>query len=91
MLNYKQIKLLVDSYHDRYKKHPNLEVIISGYPEAMVCKYKLDADYLKDKFNNLFKIKIRDNYMYIYNYKKINLKEDYYKIGINSIRINNEI
>ena len=57
----------------------------------MVCKYKLDADYLKDKFNNLFKIKIRDNYMYIYNYKKINLKEDYYKIGINSIRINNEI
>ena len=90
-LNYNQIKNLVDSYHKRYNAHPNLEIIVNGYPEAMVCKYKLDADYLKDRFNNLFKIKIRDNYMYIYNYKKINLKEDYYKIGINSIRINNEI
>ena len=57
----------------------------------MVCKYKLNADYLRDRFNNKFKIKIRDNYMYIYNYKKIDLKEDYYNIGVNSIRINNEI
>ena len=90
-LDYNQVKGIVDAYHKRYNKHPNLEVIIKGYPEAMVCKYKLDADYLKDRFNNKFKIKIRDNYMYIYNYKKIDLKEDFYKIGINSIRENKEI
>ena len=90
-LNYNQVKDLIDAYHKRYNKHPNLEVIVKGIPEAMVCKYKLNADYLRDRFNNKFKIKIRDNYMYIYNYKEINLKEDYYKIGVNSIRINNEI
>ena len=90
-LSYNQIKYIVDAYHKRYNKHPNLEVIIKGYPEAMVCKYRLNADYLKDRFNNKFKIKIRDNYMYIYNYKKIDLKEDYYKIGINSLRENREI
>ena len=90
-LSYNQVKDLIDAYHKRYNKHPNLEVIIKGYPEAMVCKYKLNADYLRDRFNNKFKIKIRDNYMYIYNYKKIDLKEDYYNIGVNSIRINNEI
>ena len=90
-LSYNQIKDLINAYHKRYNKHPNLEVIIEGYPEAMVCKYKLNADYLRDRFNNKFKIKIRDNYMYIYNYKKIDLKEDYYSIGVNSIRINNEI
>ena len=90
-LNYNQIKDLIDAYHKRYNKHPNLEVIVKGTPEAMVCKYKLSGDYIKDRFNNLFKIKIRDDYMYIYNYKEINLKDDYYKIGVNSIRINNEI
>ena len=57
----------------------------------MVCKYKIYGDYLKDRFKNLFKIKIRDNYMYIYNYKKINLTDDFYKIGINSIRYNKEL
>ena len=90
-LNTKQIKDIVDSYHKRYNKHPNLEVIVSGYPEVMVCKYKIDGDYLKDRFNNLFRIKIIDDYMYIYHYKKINIKEDLYKIGINYIRDNKEL
>lgn len=90
-LNTKQIKDIVDNYHKRYHKHPNLEVIVSGYPEVMVCKYKIDGDYLKDRFNNLFKIKIRDDYMYIYHYKEINIKDDLYKIGINYIRDNKEI
>lgn len=90
-LDYNQIKDIVDSYHKRYNKHPNLEVIVSGYEEAMVSKYKLDGDYLKDRFNNLFKIKIRDNYMYIYNYKKRDLKYDFYKIGVNWIRENREL
>ena len=90
-LSYNQIRDLIDCYHKRYNKHPNLEVIVYGYPEAMVCKYKIYGDYLKDRFKNLFKIKIRDNYMYIYNYKKINLTDDFYKIGINSIRYNKEL
>ena len=82
-LNTSQIKDIVDSYHKRYKKHPNLEVVVCSYPEVMVCKYKLNGDYLKDRFNNLFRIKIIDDYMYIYHYKKINIKEDLYKLGIN--------
>ena len=90
-LDYNKIKDIVDNYHKRYNKHPNLEVIVSGYPEVMVSKYKLDGDYLKDRFNNLFRIKVIDDYMYIYHYKKINLKDDYYKIGINWIRENREL
>lgn len=90
-LDYNQIKDIVDNYHKRYHKHPNLEVIVYAYEEAMVSKYKLDGDYLKDRFNNLFKIKIRDNYMYIYNYKKRNLTADFYKLGINWIRYNKEL
>lgn len=90
-LDYNKIKDIVDNYHKRYNKHPNLEVIVSGYPEVMVSRYKLDGDYLKDRFNNLFRIKVIDDYMYIYHYKKINLKDDYYKIGINWIRENREL
>lgn len=90
-LDYNKIKDIIDSYHKRYNKHPNLEVIVSGYPEVMVSKYKLDGEYLKDRFNNLFRVKVIDDYMYIYHYKKINLKEDYYKIGINWIRESREL
>ena len=90
-LDYIKIKDIIDNYHKRYNKHPNLEVIVSGYEEAMVSKYKLDGDYLKDRFNNLFKIKIRDNYMYIYNYKKRYMNYDFYKLGINWIRENREL
>ena len=90
-LDYNKTKDIIDSYHKRYNKHPNLEVIVSGYPEVMVSKYKLDGDYLKDRFNNLFRVKVIDDYMYIYHYKKINLKEDYYKIGINWIRESREL
>ena len=90
-LNYNEIKEIIDNYHKRYHKHPNLEVIISGYEEAMVCKYMLDGDYLMDRFKNKFKIKIRDNYMYIYNYKKRKMDDDFYNIGINWIRKNKEL
>ena len=93
-LNYKQVKKLVDSYKERYNKHPNLEVIVSGYEEAMICKYNMlkkynkDKGYLIDRFNNKYKIIIKDNLMYIYNFKKRDLKENYFDIGINYIRIN---
>ena len=95
-LTYKQIKYLIDCYEERYKAHPNLEVIVSGYEEAMICKYNLLKDYnvnkgyLIDRFNNKYKLINKDNLMYIYNYKKRALKENYFEIGINNIRINIE-
>ena len=91
-LNDNQIKNLVDSYHKRYCKHPNLEVIVEGQEEVMISKYKLlDNAYLKDQFNNLYPIKIKNNLMHIYNYKRRKLNGDYYKMGINYIRINKDI
>ena len=95
-LNYKQIKTLIERYKERYNKHPNLEVIVESNEEAMICKYNMlkkynkDNAYLIDRFNNKYKIKIKNNFMYIYNYKKRRLKENYFEIGINNIRINLE-
>ncbi len=90
-LNYNQIKELINNYHNRYHKHPNLEVIVYGYEEVMVCKYKLlNNTFLVDRFNNKYRIIIKNNLMHIYNYKERNLKDDYYKIGVNWIRINKD-
>lgn len=96
-LTKKQIEILINAYEERYKAHPNLELVVEGYEEVMISKFSLnkyfnnDKIYLKDRFNNLYKIKERDNLMIIYNYKKrkdFNLS--YYDIGINSLRINKE-
>ena len=93
-LNYRQVKTLIDSYKKRYNKHPNLEVIIFGYEEAMICKYNMfkkynkDKGYLIDRFNNKYRIVSKDNLMYIYNFRKRDLKENYFEIGINYVREN---
>jgi len=93
-LNYKQIKTLIENYKGRYNKHPNLEVIVESNEEAMICKYnmlkkyKKDEGYLIDRFNNKYKIKAKNNLMYIYNYKRRKLEENYFEIGVNNIRIN---
>lgn len=96
-LTKKQIEILINAYEERYKAHPNLELVVKGYEEVMISKFSLnkyfnnDKLYLKDRFNNLYKIKEKDNLMIIYNYKKrkdFNLS--YYDIGINSLRINKE-
>ena len=96
-LNESQIKKLVENYKERYNKNPNLEVIISSTPESMVSKFNLvkyfdvpnNDNYLIDKFKNKFKIKIKDNLMYIYHYKKIELDnhKELFNIGINTLRI----
>lgn len=90
-----QIKGLIDNYHNRYGKHPNLELIVSGYEEVMISKfsldryYKMNGLYLRDMFGNKFKVKDKNGYMYIYNYKKRNnYNEKYYEMGINSLRFN---
>ena len=93
-LNYKQTKILIESYKERYKKHPNLEVIVDANIEAMVCKYNLlkkynkDTGFLIDRFNNKYKLKVKNNLMYIYDYKRTKLNENYFDIGVNNIRIN---
>ena len=56
----------------------------------MLKKYKVDEGYLIDRFNNKYKIKIKNNLMYIYDYKRTKLDENYFEIGINNIRINSE-
>ena len=94
-LTLKQTEDIIKAYNNRYNKHPNLEIIIEGYEEAMISKFNLLEYYgikkgkLKDKFNNLYEIKTKEDLMYIYNYKKRKMnKEDYFKIGINVVRIN---
>ena len=96
-LTKKQIENLITSYEKRYHKHPNLELIVEGNEEVMISKFSLnkyfnnDDIYLKDRFNNLYKIKNKDGLMVIYNYKKRNnYDESYYDLGINSLRVNKE-
>ena len=92
-MEFYQVKNLIDSYHKRYKSHPNLEVIVSSCEEVMVSKFNL-LDYysvssgsLKDRFGNLYSIKVRDGLMYIYNYKSRNLDPSlYHGIGVNFVR-----
>lgn len=90
-----QIIELINAYIKRYKSNPNLELIVYGYPEVMVSKYNLIKTYnnnnlyLRDRFNNNFKIKEKNGYMYIYYYKCIDkYDKKYYDIGINSLRFN---
>ena len=90
-----QIKELISNYYNRYGKHPSLELIVSGYEEVMISKFSLnkyyqkDGIYLRDMYGNKFKVKDKNGYMYIYNYKKRNnYNEKYYEIGVNSLRFN---
>ena len=70
-LGYNQIKNLIMEYENRYKAHPNLEVITRSNEEVMVCKYNLLKKYNKkdgfliDRFINKYKIKIKDNLMHL--------------------------
>ena len=94
-----QIKHLIDAYHQRYNKHPNLELVIYGRLEAMVCKYNISQKYkgnkfyLEDRFKNRYPVLTKDGLMYIYNYKKRQYKDidKYFNMGINNLRYNIEI
>jgi len=95
-LTIEQIKTLIDNYKSRYKKHPNLEVVVYSYPIVMISKFDLikkynikGIAYLKDKYKNKFKIESRNNLMSIYFYKPLVIDNiDYlYKIGVNNLRI----
>ncbi len=89
----KEIKNLINNYHDRYHKHPNLELITKTKKEVMVLKYNFDkyknACYLRDRFGNDYKIVKKGNVLYLYDYKETKReKEDdhYFKLGINVLR-----
>ncbi len=89
------IENLVNSYINRYNKRPNLELIVYGYPVIMCSKYSLNKEYnknilyLKDRFNNKFRVITKNNIMYIYFYNKIDkYDKKYYEIGINRLRFN---
>lgn len=100
-MNDYQIERLIRSYHERYNKHPNVEVIISLRPESMIMKYDLfngkynknNNYYLKDKYNNKFPVISKDSKTIIYNYEVLKKKDynKYYDMGVNSIRENSII
>lgn len=89
------IENLVNSYNNRYNKRPNLELIVYGYPVIMCSKYSLNKEYnkdilyLKDRFNNKFRVITKNNIMYVYFYNKLDkYDKKYYEMGINRLRFN---
>ena len=88
----KQIENIFNNYIDRYKKKPNLEIIVSGYREVMCLKtnlnklYNNEDIYLVDRFNNKYRIREREGITYIYEHKKFIDNYNYYKLGINVLR-----
>ena len=99
-LNDYQIKNIINEFKKRYNMLPNLELIVSSYPEVMVTKFNLvkyfnlknNNNYLRDTYNNLFKIIENNNGMTIKFYKKIKLDsyQKYFDMGINTLRIHIE-
>lgn len=94
-LNDNQIKDIIDNYHTRYHVNPNLELIVEANEEVMISKFSLNKYYkndkicLKDMYGNKFKIKTKDDLMYIYNFRRRNIFDNkYYDMGINALRIN---
>ena len=95
-----QIEEIIDNYKKRYHQNPNLELIVSSTPEVMISKFNLikyfnlnnKNNYLKDSYNNLFKVENIDNKMVIKFYKKIVLNnyQKYFDMGINTLRIHIE-
>ena len=91
-----EIKDIITSYKDRYLKKPNLEVVVYGREEMMISKFSLNSLYqrnflyLVDRINHYYPVKEKNGLMYIYNYQPRidNYINDYYEMGINSVRIN---
>ena len=96
-LTSKQIENIVNAYQERYHAHPNLEIIRSGYREVMTLKtdlnniYHNQKIYLQDRFHNKYYIREVNGLSYIYEYQKYYNSFNYYDIGINVIRDNQEI
>lgn len=95
-LNDYQIENIVNGYKERYNKNPNLELIVSSYPEAMIMKYDLlktnnikdNKAILRDTFKQNYQVIKKDNLTTIYFSKKIEKENPnhYFDMGINKIR-----
>ena len=94
-LDFDRTKLLIENYIKRYKKHPNLEVIVYGNLESMITKYDIlgsyglkGVNYLKDDHKYLYPIKFKNDRTIIYHYNKLNIENinKYYDIGVNVLR-----
>ena len=91
----RQMEKLISEYRNRYHKNPNLEIIISSYPEVMISKYKMLSHYkikdgyLVDQFRNKFHLKENNDFMTIYHYRKKELQDSqkYFDMGITKLRI----
>ena len=89
------IKELITAYHNRYHKHPNLEVICSYYPILMITKFDFNKYYqtdnllLKDRYNKYYKIVRLNNISLVISNKLINKENiNYYDLGVNHVRYN---
>lgn len=95
-----QMEELINGYKLRYHKSPNLELIVSSIPEVMKTKFNLikyfnlqnENNYLRDSYNNLFKLEEDNNGMIIKFYKKLKFEpyQKYFDMGINTLRIHIE-
>lgn len=95
--NLHQVKRMIEIYENRYKAHPNVEVIVSGRPEVMLLKYDILGKYglqkglLEDRFHHFYPIK-KEDYTTLYHYEKIKKDpEEYFSIGVNWVRYEEEI
>ena len=93
-LKYDQVRRLIRAYEERYSKHPNVEVVVYGRLEMMISKFSLNKYYdidkltLKNRFNDEYQVRTKNNFMTIYSSKILDLPDDYHAIGANSIRYN---
>lgn len=96
-LDDKQIDDIVNAYKKRYNKRPNLELIVYAHEEVMISKFNLNKyfnvesnSFLKDRFNNLYPVIVKNDLMHIYNYKYRYYSDykKYFDKGINSVRFN---
>ena len=94
-LNDEEIKELIDAYIKRYKKNPNLELIVYGREEMMISKYNILKNldnhnnyFLMDKYKNRMPILINNDIMTVFNYNIRDKKDKfkYFDMGINYVR-----
>ena len=93
-LSDKQIENLINAYIKRYNKYPNLELVVYGHLEVMILKTNLNKIYnkkilyLKDRYNNLYKVIDKNGLSCMFDYKIRNIDNiKYYEMGINCLRI----
>lgn len=88
----KQIEDIVLNYQERYKRYPNLSLIVYGREVVMTSKVNLEEiygknGYLKDRFSNIYPIRVMDGFMDIYNYQIRDKREcNYFDMGVHYVR-----